>query len=151
MNYTREDVERFHSKTIKGEDGCIEWNAYKHRSGYGEFWHQGKMKQAHRAAWEITNGSIPDGLFVLHNCHNPACVNADHLRLGTQKDNMLDKQNANRHACPSGGLTEQQVLEIRRRKKAGEHVMDLALEYKINSIAIHRLLSGKTWSHLPSS
>jgi hypothetical protein len=44
----------------------------------------------HRLAWEIKNGEIPNGLFVLHKCDNPACCNTDHLFLGTQKDNMQD-------------------------------------------------------------
>jgi hypothetical protein len=62
------------------------------RNGYGTFWHaeQKRMILAHRLAWMLTKGAIPDGLKTLHKCDVPACCNPHHLWLGTQLDNMRD-------------------------------------------------------------
>jgi hypothetical protein len=59
--------------------------------GYGQVWFRGNNWRAHRVAWTKANGEIPDGLWVLHKCDNPACINVDHLFLGTAKDNADDR------------------------------------------------------------
>lgn len=57
---------------------------------YGSFYYGGRSELAHRVSWLISRGPIPEGLWVLHRCDNPGCVNPDHLFLGTQTDNMQD-------------------------------------------------------------
>lgn len=101
---------------------CIEWQAAKDNRGYGRV-HDGiKVQFAHRVEWEKRNGPIPDGLFVLHHCDNPSCINIDHLFLGTQADNVRDCRLKGRarggvwhgSAHPSSKLSEDAVTEIRR-------------------------------------
>lgn len=75
--------------------GCWLWTgAMQH--GYGKIRVVMKDVRAHRASWEIHNGPIPDGMCVLHKCDTPLCVNPAHLFLGTQQENIADKQSKGR-------------------------------------------------------
>ena len=82
--------ELFWNKLVATQSGCLEWTGDKYRSGYGRVWRNGKNARAHRYAYELAKGAIPEGLMVLHSCDNRPCCNPDHLRVGTAKDNMAD-------------------------------------------------------------
>ncbi len=99
--------ERFLEKVQIVEE-CWEWMSVVNDSGYGEFSMDGRMKKAHRASYELFNGSIPDGLLVRHKCDTRTCVNPWHLILGTAKDNSQDtlsrgrNPNASKSFCIRG-------------------------------------------------
>ena len=96
-------LDRFYSKTIQRDNGCIEWIGYKNITGnkYGRFDFKKKKYLAHRLIWMHYNGDIPDKLEVRHTCHFPWCVNKDHLILGTHQDNMDDMVDAGRQGRKS--------------------------------------------------
>jgi len=109
-NNRRPIAERFWAKVQKYEgDACWIWNGCHYRHGYGQTSIDGKHLLAHRVAWALEHGPIPEGLHVLHKCDNPPCVRHHHLFLGTRSDNMRDCVQKGRHpkppekhACPQG-------------------------------------------------
>lgn len=148
---TMED--RFWSKVHrKTDDECWEWLAGRNSAGYGKFrvgGASGRMTYAHRVAWELTHGKIPDGLIVRHKCRGK-CVNPNHLELGTHADNSADSL---RDGTLSRGeniwsavLTEKTVGEIKRRLNDHESVCMLAKEYGVSHSRISSIRSGTSWS-----
>lgn len=85
---------------VRGPDDCWEWQGSK----VGEYGHIGvggrenKLVLTHRAAYEVSVGPIPDGMKVCHTCDNPPCCNPKHLFLGTQADNVRDRDAKGRTA-----------------------------------------------------
>lgn len=74
----------------RGPDACWPWTKGKARHGYGKATYQGRTVTAHRLAWELVNGPIPEGKYICHSCDNPPCCNPAHLWLGTAMDNQAD-------------------------------------------------------------
>lgn len=147
--------ERFWEKVSNHETshGCLEWQASCFTSGYGQFSHKDRNVRAHRFAYELEHGPIPEGMHVLHHCDNPKCVNVDHLFLGTNADNMQDKVKKGRQHRPQGELcgmsklTESEVLEI--REMAGEFVLaDIAEAYGIARSQVSQIHTRKRWAHV---
>ena len=139
--------ELFWSKVDKnGAGGCWSWTAYKNPDGYGRYSVNTKMVMAHRHAWTLVNGAIPAGLVVRHKCRG-ACVNPDHLELGTRKQNgedmIRDGTSTRGTKHPSCKLTEDQVRQIRARKDEG--CVTLGKEFNISRKTISKILTGKNW------
>lgn len=147
---------------IQGGDGCWEWTGTKLSGGdvgYGLCYFDRKAKVAHRVAYEMHYGPIPDGLNALHRCDNRPCVRPDHLFLGTQADNVHDMHRKGRHRFvvpppPRGELnrgaklTAEQVLAIRAAIADGARSCDLAARYGVRESQIGRIKHGLRWRHL---
>jgi len=84
--------ERFWEKVaVRGADECWPWKGSHDMEGYGRMWADRKTHKAHRLAYELCVGPIPDDMCVCHTCDNPGCCNWHHLWIGTNADNMQDK------------------------------------------------------------
>jgi hypothetical protein len=112
----------------------------------------GGLKYAHRIAYELTIGPIPEGMHVLHRCDNPSCVNPAHLFLGTLADNAKDMYAKGRGADrdgekgPSAKLTWEIVTEIRRRYAADATTYrQLGAEFGVVSSQIGHIIRGEQW------
>ena len=147
--------ERFEEKFLK-TDGCWDWLANKDSCGYGKFKVSGKLCSAHRVAYTLYVGEIPEGLYVCHKCDNPGCVNPSHLFLGTQTDNMRDCFAKNRMVRQpvygerhgSAKLTKDQVVEIRERRGKGESLSSLAIEFGVAFQTISDIYLHKSWARM---
>lgn len=87
---------------------CIYWTGAKFNHGYGQIRRKGKLHLAHRYLFEQAYGPIPFGMVVRHKCDDKRCVNLEHLELGSQRDNVLDRttrgrdHNKNKTHCKHG-------------------------------------------------
>jgi hypothetical protein len=155
-------VTRFWSKVEKTET-CWQWTAGCFRAGYGAFQYQRRAWKAHRFAYMLTHGPIPEGLNVCHHCDNPACVRPDHLFLGTFADNSADMVAKGRQGkgdnVPTehrrrgvrhhrAKVTEDDVREIRRRHGAGETQTALAAIFGLDQTTVSDLVRWKIWRHV---
>lgn len=134
------------SNSDKPDQGCINHGGAINSSGYGVVSVKGKTKYAHREAYKKYFGAIGDGLVVMHNCDNKACVNPLHLSQGTHSDNMKDMTSKERQARgESHGrskLTSQQVKAIR---ESTETCRALGARYNVHNTTISEIKRGVIW------
>lgn len=145
-------AERFWPKVTFGKK-CWTWNGSRDSKGYGQFnEHDGsgnRNLRAHRVAWELSHGPIPEGLHVLHRCDNPSCVKPSHLRLGSHTDNMREAYGKRRSGrtlrrgrIPS--LSAAQRAEIKARYSAGGVLLrELADEYGVSYATAQRAAKAR--------
>lgn len=157
-------------------NGCWFWRGNINTNGYGLFALYGQRRiGAHRAAWELTRGPIPQGMIVCHRCDNPRCVNPEHLFIGTHLDNARDRVSKGRGRYPgpknpatgnrNGSYTkpervrrgtqvntcklnDEKVKEIRARHAAGTTAYRIACELGMDKKTIQCLVDRKSWKHV---
>lgn len=146
--------------------GCWLWLGHLSlKSGYGLFRMTPRTEDraigAHRASWALHRGAIPEGMFVCHKCDNRACVNPDHLFLGTGNDNMADaarkgrmnwKKGAPLRNFPKGEWHHKAKLiarDVREIRASSDKGVDLARLYGVTPTNITRIRKRKVWRHIP--
>jgi hypothetical protein len=148
--------ERFWALVDKrGPNDCWPWRGTGSAHGYGLFTPVSCLPavRAHRHAYRLAKGPIPRGLYVLHQCDNPQCVNPAHLSVGTALDNMRDKVDRGRQPRGSGHgrakLSDDDVRVI-RHAYASRRVSQTALakQYGVSQPVISSLIRRETWAHL---
>lgn len=152
---TRENLrplsERVRTNVIHCENGCVEWAGFRNVDGYGRTRYRNKQVFVHRFVWEENRGSIPPGMSVCHRCDNRACINLDHLFLGSHLDNMKDAQSKRRmrhsERAPKAKLANSQVVFIRgllgTRAFLHKH---LAAVFDVDISIISKIRNGKIWA-----
>jgi len=154
-------AERFAERTVEFPgDGCHIWIGHRDQYGYGRVWLDGKMRGAHRVAYEAAYGTIPElpdadarGACVLHRCDDPACVNPNHLFVGSHLDNMRDMDTKGRRRStsrpgernPAARLTLAAVRDIRVRRAAGATMTSLAREYGLTKGGVAHVVKRRAW------
>lgn len=144
--------QRFWSKVNKTHSsGCWLWMANAVR-GYGQFVlprveGQQRHVYAHRYAWELSHGSIPDGQFVLHACDVPLCCNPAHLFLGTQQDNLTDARQKGRldarRPRTTTSFTPAERLTIFNLRGYRGICVDLARRHGVSKACITAIRKGR--------
>jgi hypothetical protein len=150
---TADEVRFWKKVDRRGSDECWEWKAGKVRS-YGQFRFNRKSQYAHRVSYILAFGNIPDGMNVCHKCDNPGCVNPNHLFLGTQLDNIRDREIKGRGKTPDQSgennsqskLRLQQVEEIREKYNHGVNKKELATMYSVSRQTINHVIIGDRWN-----
>lgn len=147
-----DNVDWFKASLVNMPSGCRRWPKLN-AVGYGYLCERvtGIQMLAHRVSLAISKGSAPQ-LFVLHSCDNPACCNPEHLREGTQRDNLSEAAEKGRmHRGEKHGiskLTNAQASEIKLRLRSGERHGNIAADYGVSRSAVQLISAGKNWGWL---
>ena len=143
-------AQRFWAKVDRrGDDECWECTLKERPNGYVQIWssfeaRNGKRRKlyAHRIAYMLTKGEIPDGLEVCHTCDNGKCCNPRHLYAGTHSVNMADMKARGRHGF-GHKLKRTEILEI--RSSVGK-MADIGKLFGVSAATICNIKARKTWA-----
>lgn len=149
--------DRFWAKVEKGRDGeCWGWTGTTSVTGlpYGRLSLPGRESgtvAAHRLSWELHNGAIPEGIFVLHQCDNPRCTNPAHIFLGTHADNMADRNAKGRQARQQGiahGMSTLTPAIVRSIRAAPGLHRDVAARFGVHKSHVSQIKRRVLWPHV---
>lgn len=145
-------LEALKARTRETPQGCWEWLGEQSDGGYGRVWTtiSGKSvrRSAHRLAWSIENGPIPEGMLICHKCDNPPCIRPTHLFLGSQEDNMLDATSKGRVGTRLSAEDARRIRnEVKPWSRQGQGITAAAQKYGVSRQTIGAILRGRTWLH----
>lgn len=152
----QDPVAAFWKRVDKGAPGgCWIWQGARQKFGHGALCRNidGKHRfiLAHRYAWLLLRGPIPEGKHLCHTCDVPACVNPDHLYIGTDKTNADDKTRRGRWNGRVK-LTHDQVRAIRiqfvRYNSKKSNMAELANRFGVSTGSIYAIVRGASWQHV---
>jgi|ERR1051326_4475122 hypothetical protein len=152
-------IEEFWKSYTVAENGCWIWNKRLSARGYGrvKMAGAGKTTHAHRVAFILTKGEIPNGMRACHKCDNPPCINPDHIFLGTAWDNTQDMLRKGRHWVHCGeshGMSKLTAESVKRARiaYATNHslalVKQLANKFNVHVRVLQKAIKGDTWKHV---
>jgi hypothetical protein len=138
------------------ESQCWIWQGSFHSQGYGQIRCSEINDLVHRVAYREFVGPIPEGLFCLHHCDNPPCINPEHLYVGTQQENVDDMWERGRAVIydrtgslhPRARLNEDDVRDILQALCQGESQRVIANERGLPVTVINDIARGKRWAHV---
>ena len=142
--------ERLLEQTEMIPDGCWVWMGGLSEKGYGLIYENGRAERTHRVSWKLKYDDIPKGLYVLHRCDNPCCINPNHLFLGTAKDNIRDGMNKGRitfrETHGRAKLKNADISKIRSDNRRPYSI--IAKEYGVHKNTIGNIKNNRTWKGL---
>ena len=134
------------------ESGCWIWNGAVGCRGYGKLRSNYTQHSAHKVSYELFRGPVEAGKYVCHHCDVRACVNPEHLFLGSPKDNQQDMAKKMRHAYGdkngNSKLSEQQAKSILSLKDSGNTKTSVGEKFGVSRVAVAKIWSGELWPHL---
>jgi DNA-binding CsgD family transcriptional regulator len=143
----RNNLSDFYSRIIwTGPDTCTRWKGRQDKDGYPMYAYQSKDWRASRLLWTITWGDLQDGLLVRHTCDNPACLNIDHLLIGTPKQNTSDALKRNRMVGPRKINLKEQA-SINELISKGYSKAEIARTLGVSDSTITNYTRGKQVRH----
>ena len=131
--------------------GCLLWFGCAGTDGYGIISFNSKKTSTHRLSYETFNGPIPDGLIVRHKCDVRACINPNHLLVGTKGDNLVDAYQRNRRIQPAGERcvfathTAEEARKVKNLTQAGLSVKAIREKTGLDRDFINKVRSGRAW------
>lgn len=159
MRRVTRDLDYIRDRTVVDPaTSCWVWALRLNGHGYGRVQlSSSRTTAAHRVAWEAVHGPIQDGLFVCHHCDVRRCCNPDHLFLGTNQDNVDDREAKGRNNPPRGSavvtskLVEPDVAIIKTLLNLGVQGRRLATLYGVRRSTISLIKNGLRWAHIPAA
>lgn len=142
-------IKNFWSR-VKKTKTCWLWQGARVPAGYGSFQYtKGTNTSAHRVSWIATFGNIPQHLYVCHICDVRLCVNPKHLWLGTNRQNIQDRDRKGRAAIGTRNgqskLNWVKVRSIRSLHKHGHSCISISKIHGVSDNVISRIVRGKLW------
>jgi|SRR6185369_10172253 len=150
---------------IRGNNECWPWKGFRNNQGYGRTWINDCGYYAHRVIFNLANPGVIDLRspknkgshgFIMHSCDNPSCCNPDHLKVCTHQENMDDKVAKGRQTkwtdstnSPRAKLSQEDVFDIRIKKRNGATLKSIALLYGVSRSSISHCVYGRSYQDVP--